>query len=116
MFTAVDQRDHEIERLKSVIKQLQRAQFGRRSERLDTDQLALALDDLDADIGRIKASHPIVIAETDAAPPKRKQLPDHLPREDVVLDLPSDACPCCGGVIPAALTFDSACLCKQALV
>ncbi|TJW48784.1 MAG: hypothetical protein E5W83_02120 [Mesorhizobium sp.] len=28
--------------LKSIIKQLQRSQFGRRSERLDPDQLALA--------------------------------------------------------------------------
>jgi transposase InsO family protein len=43
MVAAVEQRDGEIERLKSVIKQLQRAQFGRRSERLDTDQLALAV-------------------------------------------------------------------------
>ena len=61
MFTAVDQRDHEIERLKSVIKQLQRAQFGRRS-----------LDDLDADIGCIEVNHPIVIAETNAAPTEAK--------------------------------------------
>jgi hypothetical protein len=72
MFTAVDQRDHEIERLKSVIKQLQRAQFGRRSERLDTDQLAFSLDDLDADIGCIEVNHPIVIAETNAAPTEAK--------------------------------------------
>jgi len=87
MFTAVDQRDHEIERLKSVIKQLQRAQFGRRSERLDTDQLAFSLDDLDADIGYIEVNHPIVIAETNAAPTEAKTAPDHLPREDGLLHL-----------------------------
>jgi transposase len=31
----IDHRDTEIERLKSIIKQLQRMQFGRRSERID---------------------------------------------------------------------------------
>ena len=39
----IEHRDSEIDRLKSIIKQLQRAQFGRRSERLDPDQLALGL-------------------------------------------------------------------------
>ena len=33
---------------------LQRSQFGRRAERLDDDQLALGLEDLDADIARAK--------------------------------------------------------------
>ena len=36
--------DREIERLLAIIKELQRHRFGRRSERLDPDQLALALD------------------------------------------------------------------------
>jgi transposase len=47
MATAVDRRDGEIERLQLIIKKLPRAQFGRRSERLDADQLALALENLD---------------------------------------------------------------------
>ena len=50
MASVVESRDGEIERLQSIIKQLQRAQFGRRSERLDADQLALALEDLDTDL------------------------------------------------------------------
>jgi transposase len=41
MAAVVEHRDGKIERLKSIIKKLQRAQFGRRSERLDPDQLAL---------------------------------------------------------------------------
>lgn len=53
-----ESRDGEIERLQSIIKKLQRAQFGRRSERLDPDQLALALEDLDTDIARIRESRP----------------------------------------------------------
>src|SRR5262249_20348982 len=34
----------EIERLKLIIRRFQRAQFGRRSERIDGDQLALGLE------------------------------------------------------------------------
>jgi transposase len=42
------QRDSEIDKLRLIIKQLQRGQFGRRSERLDADQLHLGLVELDA--------------------------------------------------------------------
>src|SRR5258708_7227205 len=42
MADVVESRDGEIERLQIIIKKVQRAQFGRRSERLDADQLALA--------------------------------------------------------------------------
>ncbi len=101
MATAVDSRDGEIERLQLIIKKLQRAQFGRRSERLDADQLALALEDLDGDIARIRESRPIVIAETDDGRPKRKPLPDHLPREDILLAIAGNICGCCGGTLHA---------------
>src|SRR6202035_3857211 len=37
----------ETSRLMAIIKELQRHRFGRRSERLDPDQLALALEDLE---------------------------------------------------------------------
>ena len=37
----------EIERLNLIIKQLQRKQFGRRAEGLDSDQLHLGFEDLD---------------------------------------------------------------------
>jgi hypothetical protein len=83
MAAVVEHRDGEIERLKLIIKKLQRAQFGRRSERLDDDQLVLALDDLEGDIGQVEESHPITIAEAAGALPKRKPLPDHLPREEI---------------------------------
>ena len=52
MVSRIDSSTGEIERLQAIIKQLQRMQFGRRSERLDPDQLALGLEELDADIGR----------------------------------------------------------------
>ena len=96
MAAAVEHRDGEIERLRTIIKQLQRAQFGRRSERLDPDQLALGLDDVEADIGRAETSDPDAVGGADSRP-RRKPLPDRLPREDVTVSIPSGACPCCGG-------------------
>jgi transposase len=99
MAAVVEHRDGEIERLQTIIKQLQRAQFGRRSERLDPDQLALALEDLDSDIGRAEASGPHVDVEIADKRPRRKPLADHLPREEVVIDVANDVCPCCGGVL-----------------
>jgi hypothetical protein len=39
----VESRDREIERLHLIIRKLQPAQFERRSERLDPDQMAFAL-------------------------------------------------------------------------
>ena len=98
MAAAVESRDGEIERLQSIIKKLQRAQFGRRSERLDPDQLALALEDLDADIARIRESRPNIHPPL-ARPSHRKPLPDHLPREDVRLDIEEAHCACCGGAL-----------------
>src|SRR3712207_586117 len=37
----------EVEKLRLLIRRLQRGQFGRRSERLDPDQLRLGLEDLE---------------------------------------------------------------------
>jgi transposase len=99
MAAVVTTREDEIERLQAIIKKLQRMQFGRRSERLDPDQLALGLEDIDADIGRIEESRPVIVAATAEPRPHRKPLPDHLPREDVLIDTAHDACPCCGGAL-----------------
>lgn len=100
MAEAVSTREGEIDRLKMLIKQLQRMQFGKRSERLDPDQLALALEDLGADIGRVEESTPLPppVAENH---PRRKPLPDHLPREDIVVDVDGLVCPCCGSALHA---------------
>lgn len=46
--------DHE--RLQLIIKQLRRARFGRRSERIDADQLALGLEDVETDKARAEAA------------------------------------------------------------
>lgn len=99
MAAVVERRDGEIERLQQIIKKLQRMQFGRSAERLDPGQLALALEDLDADIGRVVESHPVVVADVAEPPAHRKPLPEHLPREEVRIDTDHAACPGCGGVL-----------------
>ena len=94
----VEHRDDEITRLQQIIEQLQRAQFGRRSERLDPGQLALALEDLDADIAGIVEARPAsVVAEP--TPARRKPLPDHLERVERLLDVDHEGCTRCGGVL-----------------
>ena len=99
MAAAVEHRDGEIERLKSIIKTLQRAQFGRRSERLDPDQLALALEEIDSDLAREEEKRPHGEKQASERPPRRKPLPDHLSREEVRLDIESTICSCCGGAL-----------------
>lgn len=101
--SVITHRNSEIQRLQAIIKQLQRAQFGRRSERLDADQLALGLEDLDVDLSAVEADQASVEASapTQKLRPKRKPLPDHLPREEVVLNVDSEKCACCGGALHA---------------
>jgi hypothetical protein len=84
MAAQVSTRDGEIERLRHIVKELQRMRFGRRSERLDPDQLALGLEDLDADIAGVEASRPAPEPSPVEPGPRRKPLPDHLAREDGV--------------------------------
>ena len=103
MALSLEHRDGEIERLRLIVKQLQRSQFGRRSEQLDPDQLALGLEDIETDIGEVEARQPAPKPIPDEQP-RRKVLPDHLPRHDVVLDaLAGDAgggcCSGCGGTL-----------------
>src|SRR5262245_33734021 len=78
MASAVEQRDGEIERLQLIVKQLQRARFGRRSERIDADQFALGLEDVETDIARAEAK-PEASAKTKNKKKRksgRKPLPD----------------------------------------
>ena len=99
---AKDHAQDEIKRLMAIIKELQRHRFGRRSERLDVDQLMLAFEDVEQAIAAAQAA-----AEKDAKPrakpdaPRRRKvnrgaLPLHFPREEVVIDVADKTCACCG--------------------
>jgi len=98
MASCLEQRNDEIERLHLIIHGLQRAQFGSRSEQLSEDQLALALEDQQTDLGA-SVAHTESSSDVESAvekPPHRDPLPAHLPREEKTLNLDADTCPCCG--------------------
>jgi len=92
----------EIARLRGILKTLQRMQFGRRSERLDPDQLQLGLEDVAADLVELEEA-----ADRNERRPgtaargkdQRLSLPDHLAREDRVADVDAEVCPSCGGAL-----------------
>jgi transposase len=95
---SMEQRDGEIEKLRLIIGQLQRGQFGRRSERLDPDQLQFGLEELDADIARAEEKQPgPPVQNSRQEPPQRATFPEHLAREEVTLEVEASACPSCGG-------------------
>jgi transposase len=73
--TSLREAQVEIERLNIIIKKLQRIQFGRRSERLDDDQLQLGFEDLKADLARAEAILPSARARTARTQDERPSLP-----------------------------------------
>jgi transposase len=89
------------ERLRQIIKELQRHRFGRRAETLPEEQMLLGLEEVE----QVAASGE---AETEAANPgerakrsakrrmNRGSLPAHLPRIELVVDIDDRVCPCCG--------------------
>ena len=104
--TAVQLKALEIEKLRFQIAKLRRMQFGRSSERITRQiaQLEFQLKELETgaaeDAARDEAPEPAASASPRANKPKRKPLPDHLPRQDVVHQPPGDgacSCPACGG-------------------
>src|SRR3954470_19481814 len=97
----------EIEKLRLLIRQLQRGQFGRHSEKLDPDQLQLGLEDLEQAAAAAEAAQDGMAARnsTPRAPRVRRRnlgaLPAHLPRVEVLLEVEDKSCPCCGGTLHA---------------
>src|SRR3954463_7698422 len=95
----------EIEKLRLLIRQLQRNRFGRRSERLDPDQLQLGLEDLEQTVAAAEAAQEEAATRsgTPRAPRVRRRnrgaLPAHLPRVEVLVDVGDKGCPCCGGAL-----------------
>lgn len=90
------------ERLLAIIKEIRRAHFGRKSERITDDQLALALEELEASLAKAeaedeKADPALKTERTQKRRASRSETLDHLPHEEVVVEPDSKVCPCCGG-------------------
>ncbi|MCW3477708.1 IS66 family transposase zinc-finger binding domain-containing protein [Limobrevibacterium gyesilva] len=92
-------------KLRAMLETLRRALYGARSKKFDAaaTQLALGLADL--------STAPVEPEPENTKPQPRDQsirpkpvrniggLPQHLPREDVVIEPAVDACPCCHGTL-----------------
>ena len=88
------------DRLRTIIAALQRHRFGPRSERLDPDQLALGLEDIEQSVAALEEEHARKDprpARAPASPRKanRGALPAQLPRVEQLVDVASTSCPCC---------------------
>jgi transposase len=92
------QNDH----LRHLLKELQRARFGQKSEKLDPDQLKLGLEDIEQAIATCEAEEE---KKNPRAPSTRKRdgnrghLPKHLPRIHVTVAPEDTHCPCCSGTM-----------------
>jgi transposase len=92
----------ESERLRQIIKELQRHRFGRRAETLPEDQLLLALEEVEqtdaAGHAQVEATTPVLrLARAAQRRRNRGCLPAHLPRVERIVDVESPTCPCCSG-------------------
>jgi hypothetical protein len=102
-----DQLAGQNDRLRHLIRQLQRMQFGRRSEKLDPDQFNLALEDLEQAVAageaeQEKADPALRKARSEKRRAGRGPLPEHLPRVEIVIAPEDTACPCSARNTPAA--------------
>ena len=101
--TAIAERDHalsQMDRLRHLLRQLQRAQFGRRSEKLDPEQLLLAIEDIEQahagdEAAEDKKDPAGARKRADKRRADRGALPAHLPHIDVTIAPEDTNCPCC---------------------
>jgi transposase len=100
---AVAERDQALshnDRLRHLLHQLQRAHFGRRSEKLDPEQLQLALEDIEQAIAGNEAADDRKDpaggrTRGDKRRLNRGALAAHLPQIDVTIAPDDTNCPCC---------------------
>ena len=94
-----DQALSQMDRLRHLLRQLQRAHFGRRSEKLDPEQLQLALEDIEQAIAGNAAADDkkdpaAARTRADKRRASRGALPAHLPHVDVTIEPEDTNCPC----------------------
>ena len=99
------------QRLEAIIAEIRRAHFGRKSEKINDDQLALALEELETSLAKSeaeadkaedkagKAGKPAGTARRAKRRTSRFPNLDHLPHVQEVIEPENKACPCCGGAL-----------------
>ena len=93
------------EKLHHIIAVLRRARFGRKSERLSEDQLALVLEELETGSAKAEAEDEKKGEGQKRARAKKRRanrgaLPSHLQRIEQIIEPETTLCPCCGKAMP----------------
>src|SRR6202012_1625417 len=84
------------DRLRQIIKEMQRHRFGRRAESLPEDQMLLGLDDAEqapAVEQAVSEQHVKPGSEKPKRQTNRGSLPAHLPRLEQLVDIVDRTCP-----------------------
>jgi transposase len=105
--TAIAERDELAARnakLEHLIREIRRAHFGRKSERIDDDQLALALEELETAAAKEEAKDEKAVPKLKQERARERRASrtlnfEHLPHDEVVIEPESKSCPCCGGTL-----------------
>ncbi|MBK1671613.1 hypothetical protein CKO28_26845, partial [Rhodovibrio sodomensis] len=101
------------EKLEKLVKEFERAKFGRSSEKLDDEQKELVFEDIETAIGTAEAEHDAKQVEgghdgeqnasggkkkrSKSGSGKARRLPKHLPKDEEHLEPENTTCPCgCG--------------------
>ena len=104
-----DQLEARYQRLESILAEIRRAHFGRKSEKIDDNQLALALEELETSLAKSEAEADKTEDQAEKAGKparakgdgkgRRSRFPtlDHLPHVIEVIEPESKTCPCCCG-------------------
>jgi transposase len=94
---ALSVRTLEIEQLNLQIAKLKRMAFGRKSEKIDRkiEALETRLEDLIAEEGAAEQKLPTLVVPREKS--IHQPLPEHLPREEHIIEPQEEACPQCGG-------------------
>lgn len=107
-------------RLESIVSELRREKFGRKSEKLDPEQFNLPLEDVELAQGMLEAAQEKARralkgqgrAESGTPNRNRGHLPKHLPRVERIIEPQSTLCPCgCGEM--ARIGEDGEPLCRH---
>lgn len=98
----LDDSSRKLTQMEHQLQQMLRRLYGRSSEKIDPKQMALFTEMLKKLEAQNPPAEPPATAPTPPAVPHkghgRRRIPDSVPRERVIHDLPEDEkpCPCCG--------------------
>ncbi|MGZ3310401.1 MAG: IS66 family transposase [Xanthobacteraceae bacterium] len=95
-----------VERLELLVKEYERARFGKRSEKFNPDQLQLVLEEIEIAIAEVQERQDDRARRAGKEPSSRRTsraaraFPAHLPRIERVIEPDSLECPCgCGRMV-----------------